>query len=81
LPIKQILKTLVATPLLITQLSNPTFADDNQHVYFGVGCFWHVQHEFIEAEKKILGRSKDDITVRLHQFPTDVFCKNSHLRA
>ncbi len=21
-------------------------------VYFGCGCFWHVQHEFVEAEKR-----------------------------
>ena len=28
-------------------------------VYFGCGCFWHVQHEFVEAERKLLGRSDD----------------------
>jgi len=33
-------------------------------VYFGCGCFWHVQHEFVEAERKILGRSDDQITSR-----------------
>lgn len=33
-------------------------------VYFGCGCFWHVQHEFVMAEKKILGRSDDQITAR-----------------
>lgn len=33
-------------------------------VYFGVGCFWHIQHEFIEAERKILGRSDKEITSR-----------------
>ena len=32
--------------------------------YFGCGCFWHVQHEFVEAERKILGRSDDQITSR-----------------
>lgn len=32
--------------------------------YFGCGCFWHVQHEFVEAERKILGRSDDQITAR-----------------
>ena len=30
--------------------------------YFGVGCFWHVQHEFVEAEKKILGRGERELT-------------------
>jgi peptide methionine sulfoxide reductase MsrA len=32
-------------------------------VYFGVGCFWHVQHEFVQAEKN-MGRSDDQITSR-----------------
>lgn len=27
-------------------------------VYFGVGCFWHIQHEFlIQGEKEMLGRT------------------------
>jgi hypothetical protein len=25
--------------------------------YFGAGCFWHMQHEFIQAERTILGRT------------------------
>ena len=33
-------------------------------VYFGCGCFWHVQHEFVEAERKILGRKDAQITAR-----------------
>mmetsp|Transcript_41672 Transcript_41672/g.61171 ORF Transcript_41672/g.61171 Transcript_41672/m.61171 type:complete len:317 (+) Transcript_41672:48-998(+) len=33
-------------------------------VYFGCGCFWHVQHEFVEAEKKILGRTDEQLTAR-----------------
>lgn len=38
--------------------------DDIIDVYFGCGCFWHVQHEFVEAERSILGRSDDDLTSR-----------------
>jgi len=38
--------------------------DDDVEVYFGCGCFWHVQHEFVEAERKILGRSDKDLTSR-----------------
>lgn len=34
----------------------------NQEVYFGVGCFWHVQHEFVEAEKSILNRQNNELT-------------------
>ncbi|KAJ8599464.1 hypothetical protein CTAYLR_008028 [Chrysophaeum taylorii] len=33
-------------------------------VYFGVGCFWHVQHEFAMAEKRLLGRGDDQLTAR-----------------
>eukprot|EP00286_Rhodomonas_abbreviata_P024271 CAMPEP_0181312608 /NCGR_PEP_ID=MMETSP1101-20121128/13791_1 /TAXON_ID=46948 /ORGANISM="Rhodomonas abbreviata, Strain Caron Lab Isolate" /LENGTH=267 /DNA_ID=CAMNT_0023419477 /DNA_START=72 /DNA_END=875 /DNA_ORIENTATION=- len=41
----------------------PTSADTMDiQVYFGSGCFWHVQHEMIVAEGKILGRSEKDST-------------------
>ena len=34
-------------------------------VYFGCGCFWHVEHEFAMAERRILNRSNDmDLTAR-----------------
>lgn len=33
-------------------------------VYFGCGCFWHVMHEFVEAERRILHRSDDQLTAR-----------------
>jgi len=46
---------------------NPTIAmaDDDvaTPVYFGVGCFWHIQHEFIvQGEKEILGRGPRQYT-------------------
>jgi peptide methionine sulfoxide reductase MsrA len=31
-------------------------------VYFGLGCFWHMQHEFVDAERDFLGRNDDEIT-------------------
>jgi hypothetical protein len=31
-------------------------------VYFGVGCFWHIQHEFVEAERELLGRNDHQLT-------------------
>jgi len=37
-------------------------AADEIQVYFGSGCFWHVQHEMIKAEQEILGRSQKDAT-------------------
>eukprot|EP00961_Rhodomonas_salina_P117977 1587877-Rhodomonas_salina.1 len=47
-------------------LSNPTGknkdAGEEIMVYFGAGCFWHVQHELIEAEKKHLRRTEREAT-------------------
>jgi peptide methionine sulfoxide reductase MsrA len=38
-------------------------ADDTlTPVYFGVGCFWHIQHEFVEAERRLLGRGDNQLT-------------------
>lgn len=34
-------------------------------VYFGTGCFWHVQHEFVAAERSLLGRTDDALTARV----------------
>mmetsp|Transcript_19651 Transcript_19651/g.32219 ORF Transcript_19651/g.32219 Transcript_19651/m.32219 type:complete len:291 (+) Transcript_19651:58-930(+) len=49
-----------------TSYPSTASADDEELIdcYFGCGCFWHVQHEFVEAERKILGRSDDQITSR-----------------
>jgi hypothetical protein len=33
-----------------------------QNVYFGVGCYWHIQHEFVTAEIEKLGRSNQELT-------------------
>mmetsp|Transcript_28290 Transcript_28290/g.77661 ORF Transcript_28290/g.77661 Transcript_28290/m.77661 type:complete len:292 (-) Transcript_28290:466-1341(-) len=35
-----------------------------QDVYFGVGCFWHIQHEFVEAERSLLKRGDTELTSR-----------------
>ena len=50
---------IVATTTLTipTQVAQAAVNDDELiEVYFGCGCFWHVQHEFVEAERRILGR-------------------------
>lgn len=31
-------------------------------LYFGVGCFWHIQHEIIQAERDILNRLDSELT-------------------
>ncbi|KAI2507572.1 Peptide methionine sulfoxide reductase [Fragilaria crotonensis] len=33
-------------------------------VYFGVGCYWHIQHEFVQAERDLLGRTDPQLTSR-----------------
>jgi peptide methionine sulfoxide reductase MsrA len=44
----------------IAQAEDP----DEIEVYFGCGCFWHVQHELVEAERRILGRTDMQLTAR-----------------
>ena len=39
-------------------------AEEDIEVYFGCGCFWHVQHELVEAERRILGRNDVQLTSR-----------------
>lgn len=48
-------------PISAYALDSPTLPVP---VYFGVGCFWHVQHELVSAEQKILSRTDDQITSR-----------------
>jgi len=38
--------------------------EEEEEVYFGAGCFWHVQHEMTNAERTILGRTTDKFTSR-----------------
>ena len=39
-------------------------ADELVPVYFGQGCFWHVQHEFVEYERALLGRDDAELSSR-----------------
>jgi len=39
-----------------------TTSAESVAVYFGSGCFWHQQHEFIVTERKVLGRGNSEIT-------------------
>eukprot|EP00557_Chaetoceros_sp_GSL56_P009408 CAMPEP_0176490282 /NCGR_PEP_ID=MMETSP0200_2-20121128/7784_1 /TAXON_ID=947934 /ORGANISM="Chaetoceros sp., Strain GSL56" /LENGTH=279 /DNA_ID=CAMNT_0017887571 /DNA_START=116 /DNA_END=955 /DNA_ORIENTATION=- len=52
----------------ILSFSQPSLAAsesaDLVDVYFGVGCFWHIQHEFVEAERKLLSRGDKELTSR-----------------
>jgi len=46
----------------ISSSISTTLEVKQENIYFGVGCFWHVQHEFVNAEKQILGRKEDQST-------------------
>lgn len=59
--------TATATITAATGAAAPALAADNDKdidVYFGCGCFWHAQHEMVEAERNILGRSDSELTSR-----------------
>mmetsp|Transcript_3273 Transcript_3273/g.9489 ORF Transcript_3273/g.9489 Transcript_3273/m.9489 type:complete len:273 (+) Transcript_3273:3-821(+) len=54
-----------AAALSASVLRGPALAageEDDVEVYFGCGCFWHVQHELVEAERRILGRKDSELT-------------------
>ena len=56
---------ILSTTLGGADVSTAQAADNEDiDVYFGCGCFWHVQHEFVEAERNILGRKDSDLTAR-----------------
>eukprot|EP00804_Cyclotella_cryptica_P012284 CCRYP_019984-RC/>CCRYP_019984-RC protein AED:0.17 eAED:0.17 QI:0/0.33/0.25/1/0.33/0.25/4/575/266 len=68
---RRFLHSIAGTILASTSLTLPTGAanandnnDSLQDVYFGAGCFWHVQHEFVLAERTLLGRKDNELTSR-----------------
>ena len=66
LDLKKSVLSLAIIPLLLASTSVSVHAEESKDVqkyYWGVGCFWHTQHEFIEAERRILGRTDEQLTV------------------
>lgn len=56
---------IVASPQLgIAAVAETRGNDELIDIYFGCGCFWHVQHEFVQAERNILQRSDEELTSR-----------------
>ena len=49
---------LTRAPLVARAVSQ----EQVESVYFGAGCFWHMQHEFVEAERVLLGRGDTELT-------------------
>lgn len=68
--LNNLLAASVATATITATGAAPALAaaaaedDKDIDVYFGCGCFWHAQHEFVEAERNILGRSDSELTAR-----------------
>ena len=62
-PLSASRRAVLAGALALPASSRRAVADDSSdiEVYFGCGCFWHVQHEFVMAEKK-LSDAADKIT-------------------
>ena len=52
---------LFAAAAASTAAPQAAFADPSVKVYFGAGCFWHVQHEFV-GEEIAYGRGPNSIT-------------------
>ena len=62
---RSFLSNAIAGVALSTGLAQPAFAaDDLVDVYFGVGCYWHIQHEFVVAERNLLNRADNELTSR-----------------
>jgi hypothetical protein len=55
-----------AAPSLTQSLNIAKAENKDISLYFGVGCFWHVQHEFVETERRVLGRTDTELTVKTY---------------
>ena len=66
---RHLFQSLLSSAVLGTTLGTSTSASATENdplidCYFGCGCFWHVQHEFVEAERKLLGRKDMQLSAR-----------------
>lgn len=53
-----------AAAVTFPDLAGASEEEEEIEVYFGCGCFWHVMHEMVEAERRILRRNDDQLTAR-----------------
>lgn len=56
------LAAAAAIPAFAGASTQPAAAEETVKLYFGAGCFWHVQHEFVGEEVAALKRSGAQIT-------------------
>lgn len=57
-----LLAALTVVAVVASGAARPARADSNVGIFFGQGCFWHLQHEFVKQEEADLGRKGDQIT-------------------
>jgi hypothetical protein len=60
--LKSIFVSTVSSTVINHEDAAAAVNDKMEDVYFGVGCFWHIQHEFLLAEKVILKRTNQQLT-------------------
>ena len=65
--LRKLWKTAAVSTFLSTTATTanvqPALASSNEEkVYFGVGCFWHTQFSFVDAERRFLGRNDKELT-------------------
>jgi hypothetical protein len=53
--------SMLAT-LLVATVVVSVAAADTLPMYFGSGCFWHQQHNFVVLEESLLGRFQENVT-------------------
>ena len=61
------LASSAAAAAIALSIPQPSFAVSeisSVDVYFGVGCYWHIMHEFVETERKLLSRADNELTSR-----------------
>jgi peptide methionine sulfoxide reductase MsrA len=62
------ISVLSSVPALISSSQNAQAVEQDENsltnVYFGTGCFWHIQHEFVQSERQRLNRPYNQISSR-----------------
>lgn len=49
---------------LLLPIQTSDAAPEEISIYFGCGCFWHLQHGLVQAERRILNRTDHQLTSR-----------------
>lgn len=60
-PASQLAAALLAVAAAVAPCGAAS-ASDSVPLYFGNGCFWGRQKDYVDAERKVLGRAPDQVT-------------------